>query len=91
MKIWAIDQAIDELEIELRSIQDSKASVRESVKHAWSDNLDADAVAALLAKARDCKQRERQLERRLERLYGKRTMTTGHRSPDSTPASDIAA
>jgi ubiquinone biosynthesis protein UbiJ len=76
--IWAIDHKINEVEMELRSIQESKAIVHESIGHTWSDNLGADAIVALLARARDCEQRDRQLERRLERLHAKQAMITDH-------------
>lgn len=73
MSIWAIDREIEELEIELRSIQESKASVNADLKNAWRDKLSADAVAALVVRGRDCEQLERRLSRRLERLLDKRS------------------
>lgn len=85
MRIWAIDQQIDEVEIELRSARQSKAEVSASLKHAWRDKLDVSAVSALMDRARACAQRERRLEGRLQTLLDRRQRRGLAVEPETRP------
>jgi hypothetical protein len=69
MAIWAIDQMIKEETEKLLSVQLSLRETNSNLKTAWTDNLSANEVKDLKRRAHELEIREREIERRLNKLY----------------------